>query len=94
MSKSLLPLLLLGLTACTFDPAERIHADCMQRLEQQLADTETRALAQDNAAARMIAQTMVETARSAGTLACDEMRNACKTAPDGPICRAAKKSFE
>jgi hypothetical protein len=94
MSKSLIPVLLLGLTACTFDPAERIHADCLQRLETQLADSERDALSQDNAAARMIAQTMVETARSAGTLACDEMRDACKTAPEGPVCRAAKKTFD
>lgn len=94
MSKRLIPLMLLGLSACTLDPAERIHADCMQRLEQQLADSEKQSLAQENAAARMIAQTMVETVRSAGTLACDEMRNACRTAPDGPVCRAAQKSFD
>jgi hypothetical protein len=84
----------LWLTACTFDPAERIHADCMQRLERQLADTEQKALAQDNAAARMIAQTLVETARSAGTAACKEMRNSCREAPDGPVCKAAIKSFQ
>lgn len=90
-----LPLLILPLTlaACATDPAERLHADCLKRLEKQLAETETQALAQDNAAARMIAQTLVETARSAGTAVCTEMRNACRDAPEGPICKAAIKSF-
>ncbi len=93
MRLSLLTLPLL-LAACTLDPAERIHADCMERLEKQLVDTEKQALAQDNAAARMIAQTLVETARAAGTAACDEMRNSCRDAPEGPICKAAIKSFQ
>lgn len=94
MSKFLIPALLLGLAGCSLDPVERLHADCLARLELQLAETERQAQAQDNAAAQMIAQTLVETARSAGTLACDEMRDACRTAPEGPVCRAAKKTFD
>lgn len=90
LSLLILPLLLV---ACSTDPAERVHTDCMKRLEKQLVEAEKQSLSQDNAAARMIAQTLVETARTAGTAACEEMRRSCREAPEGPICQAAIKSF-
>jgi hypothetical protein len=82
------------LPGCMADPAERVYANCVARLEAQLVDAEEAAAAQDNAPAQMIAQTAVESARKIGVAACEGMRDACISDPEGAICKAAVKTYQ
>lgn len=82
------------LAGCSVDPAERVYANCVSRLEAQLAEAETAASAQDNAPAQMIAQTAVESARKIGVAACEGMRDACRENPEGSVCKAAVKTYQ
>lgn len=82
------------LPGCMSDPAERVYANCVARLEAQLVDAEKAAAAQDNAPAQMIAQTAVESARKIGVAACEGMRDSCKADPEGSICKAAMKTYQ
>ncbi len=93
--RPLICLIALGLLAgCSSDPADRVYANCVSRLEAQLAEAESAAASQDNAAAQMIAQTAVESARKIGVAACEGMRDSCRENPEGSICKAAIKTYQ
>lgn len=90
----LLCLLLLSLllSACGSDVASRVHAGCMKQLDTELAKAE-KAVADQNAAAQLVARTGVEAARKAGAAACDALRDACKGNADSAVCQAAAKTY-
>jgi len=90
----LLAMAVMVTAGCMKDPGQRAYENCLAKLEAQLEQTEEGIAAEDNAAARMIAQTMLESARSIGTAACDGIKNSCEGDPEGPICRAAIKTYQ
>lgn len=85
---------LIALAACSLDPADRVYDNCVSRLEAQLSDAEAGAAEQEFAAAQMIAQTAVESARKIGEAACEGVRDACRENPDGAVCKAAVKTYQ
>lgn len=84
----------IALCGCMKDPGQRAYENCVAKLEAQLEQTEEGIAAEDNAAARMIAQTALEGARAIGSAACNGIKSSCEGDPEGPICRAAIKTYE